>query len=268
MASYIVTKAFTDINDHLKAVGSTVELAPDRAARLKRNGYITGGIVYPVPPIPWQTIHGAPLRLTSREENIAGLASAITLANEIRADLNGHYEDAGAHTTAADDVNVVVGGGAITLATLLTLTAEMLTSYAAHHVDARLAANWVFHAAQGTDYPLTSAVAPVSLQEAVTRLNDLKAKYNTHEADAVAHGTTSADTVTSADAAYGAAIRVPIANALSTDLVSWGVVVDGTGTVTGVGAVAGDGFVDFTFSADPQNDAAISYNVSRPIYHG
>jgi len=268
--TYTVARAFTDIDGHLKPIGSTVELALDRAIRLKRGGYIVGTIVHPVPPIPWQMIHGSGRRVTSREENIAGLASAITLANEIRADLTGHYADVGAHTTAADGDNIVVAPAALDLPMLLTLTTEMLTSYAAHHLDSRTAGPgpWLYHDAQGTDYTLASAVGPINLQETITKLNDLKAKYNNHEADNTAHGTISADTVTSGNAAYGVAIRVPIARALSEDMITWGILLSGTGTVTGVSAVPGNGFVDFTFSADPQNDAVISYMVSRPIYHG
>ena len=46
------------------------------------------------------------------------------------------------------------------------------------------------------------------------------------------------------------------------DQVSWAVLNDGTGNVTGVSAVAADGGVTFTFSADPQDDAIISYIVA------
>jgi hypothetical protein len=44
--------------------------------------------------------------------------------------------------------------------------------------------------------------------------------------------------------------------------VSWAILNDGTGNVTGVSAAAADGSVVFTFSADPQDDAIISYIVA------
>jgi tetrahydrodipicolinate N-succinyltransferase len=42
---------------------------------------------------------------------------------------------------------------------------------------------------KGTTHPLTNEVAPVTLAESITRLNDLKAKYTLHDADAVSHTT-------------------------------------------------------------------------------
>ena len=47
--------------------------------------------------------------------------------------------------------------------------------------------------------------------------------------------------------------------------VAWSILNDGTGNVTGVSAVATDGGVIFTFSADPQDDAIISYIVSGEV---
>jgi hypothetical protein len=47
-------------------------------------------------------------KVTSVEENVAGLSSAITLANELKADMNGHAADASEHTAAIDNVNYPV----------------------------------------------------------------------------------------------------------------------------------------------------------------
>jgi hypothetical protein len=105
------------------------------------------------------------------------------------------------------------------------------------------------------------------LQEAVTRLNDLKAKYNDHEDETIGHAdaaTVAADQVAATDAAYGATNRVPVTGALAGDICSWAILIGGTGSVTGVSSTAGAGYVDFLFSADPQNDAIISYTVIRP----
>jgi hypothetical protein len=200
----------------------------------------------------------------SREENVAGLSSAITLAEAVRVTMNAHAADGVEHGTSADATNFpLVSPTATNLASLLVLAGEMLTSYAAHNADAQLGAAWVFHNAQQAGNDLVSAVTPTTLEEAVTRLNDLKAKYNSHESSAVSHTVGSAHTETTADAAYGAANLVPVSGVLAGDTVSWAILDSGTGTVTGVSAVASAGGVTFTFSADPQNDAIISYTVYR-----
>jgi len=53
-----------------------------------------------------------------------------------------------------------------------------------------------------------------------------------------------------------------MANVKGGDMVSWAILKAGTGTVTGVSAVASNGGITFTFSADPQDDAIISYCVA------
>lgn len=204
-------------------------------------------------------------KTTSREENIAGLSSAITLANSLKTITNAHAADAAEHATAADTVNYPVAtADATDLATLLALSGALLTAYDAHDDDAELGAAWAYHIAQEAgDASLTSAVTPTTLQEAITRLNDLKAKYNTHDADGTAHTTGSTHQVATSDAAYGAAILVASPNALTGDDVMVSLLNSGTGTVVGVTAVASDGFITFTFDADPQNDAVIGWVVTR-----
>ena len=109
---------------------------------------------------------------------------------------------------------------------------------------------------------LSSTAAVTTLEGAITRLNDIKAKFNLHDADATAHTTGSKYQIAATDAALGAAIFVPMANVKAGDMVSWAILKAGSGTVTGVSAVANNGGVTFTFSADPQNDAIISYCVA------
>lgn len=117
------------------------------------------------------------------------LIEAEILANELKINLNLHYLDTTAHTTAIDDANTVVAPDAIDYATMIALATELLTSYDVHDDDAELAATWLYHDAQETgDHSPTSAAAPTTIAEATTRLNDLKAKYDAHEADATAHG--------------------------------------------------------------------------------
>ena len=100
-----------------------------------------------------------------------------------------------------------------------------------------------------------------TLADAISRLNDIKAKFNAHDADKTAHTTGSKYQIAATAAALGAAIFVPMANVEAGDMVSWAILKAGTG-ITGVSAVANNGGVTFTFSADPQDDAIISYCVA------
>lgn len=203
-------------------------------------------------------------KTTSREENIAGLSSALALANALKATINTHYADQGGggeEHIAAD--TAIASDDATTIATLVTLVNEMKDSYVAHDDDAILAAAWVYHQAQGTERALASEVDVTNLQTSITMLNDLKAKLNLHMADAVAHTAGDTTAEATADAAYGTAILVSVSGVVATDDVVWGILDSGTGTVTGVSAAAGTGAITFTFSADPQNDAIINYAVFR-----
>jgi hypothetical protein len=201
----------------------------------------------------------------SREDNLDGLNSAMALANGLKTSMNLHAASALAHTAAADAVNFpVVVAAADDLATLLALSGVLLTAYAAHHVDARLTEAWAFHAAQGANYALVSAVTPTTLQEAVTRLNDLKAKYNDHDADDATHGDASVAQNGTASAAYGVVNVVPVNGVAIGDVLLWEILDDGTGNVTKVSGVAGTNNVQLTFSADPQNDCIIQLVVIRP----
>ena len=201
----------------------------------------------------------------TQEENVAGLSSAITLANEIRGDFIAHAADE-RHTNGAQDTSAIPAA-ATDLATLKTLAAALLTAYAAHNTDMAKAADWAYHTAQGKDSALTSDVAPTTLAECITRLNDLKVKYNDHEDEATGHdggASVAANQVAATNAAYGDTNRVPVAGVTTGDVVWWSILNDGTGNVTGVSATAGAGYIDFKFSADPQNDTIISYIVVRP----
>jgi len=125
------------------------------------------------------------------------LFGAIRLANELKADYNLHRADAAQHTAGVDNTNTVTAANADDYDTLITLTTQLLTKYAAHHADSRLATP-AFHAATGAaNVPLASVIAPTTLDECITRLNDLKAKYNAHDADATAHAVASSHQITS-----------------------------------------------------------------------
>lgn len=193
--------------------------------------------------------------------NIAGLSSTIALANSIKSTMNTHYADATEHTSGVQ--TAVSTADATDLASILALTGAMLTSYAAHDDDAILAAAWAYHVAQGTERALASEVAPTTLTEAIARLNDLKAKLNLHMADGVSHTVGDTPAVATADSAMGAAVNHVVTGAATGDLITWGILDGGTGTVTGVSAVPGTDNVVFTFSADPQADTIISYMIVR-----
>ena len=203
---------------------------------------------------------------TSRDMNVAGLASAITLATELRTDYSAHVADYGESTEEHKALHTAGQLAATSvvpynLATLLTLVNDLTAKYTLHNTDAA-SETPTYHIAQGTTRVLASTTAVTTLAGAITRLNDIKAKFNLHDADAVAHTTGSKYQIAATDAALGAAIFVPMANVKAGDMVSWAILKAGSGTVTGVSAVASNGGITFTFSADPQNDAIISYCVA------
>jgi hypothetical protein len=217
------------------------------------------------------TVGGLPVTTTayaddahtcSREENVAGLSSAIALCTELLTDYEAHVIDQGAGTEEHKALHVAGQLASTvaptTLAELITRTNDLQTKYALHNTDA-INALPTYHIAQATDRALTNADAVTTLQTCITKLNDIKAKFNLHDADAAGHRTGSKYQITTGNADYGAAIAVVVSGAKAGDLVTWAILNDGTGNVTGVSAVAGTDKITFTFSADPQNDAIISY---------
>jgi len=260
--TYQVVREFVDASGVARKPGESFHADESYGAQLSRRGYLVPLI--PVVAPRYGIRGGNPGRITSREENVTALASALALAAGVRTKFNDHCADVLDHTTAPDAVNPVAGDNPATIGQLIDFTTALITSYVAHDDDAELAAAWVYHAAQEAgDHSLASVVAPTDLQECVTRLNDMKTKFNAHDADATAHGVGSAHQVATAAAAYGAVVRIPEPGAQAGDLIGWSLLDPGAGAVKGVTATAGAGHVDFEFSADPQNDAAISYMLLR-----
>jgi hypothetical protein len=205
---------------------------------------------------------------TSRNTNVAGMASAIALATELRTDYAAHVADVTAGEVTGEHKALHTAGQLAAasvvpynLTTLLALTNDLTAKYTLHNTDA-IAASPTYHQAQDTTHALAAVTTVTTLAGALTRLNDIKAKYNAHDAETTAHTTGSKYQIAADDVALGAAIFIAHDNVKSGDLVSWAVLNDGTGNVTGVSAVAADGGVTFTFSADPQDDAIISYCVA------
>ncbi len=120
--------------------------------------------------------------------------SCIALANDLKAKYNAHRINVSQHGVA-DTVNVVTSANATDFDSLVTLTAELLTKYAAHRADAALVTP-TYHVAQSTANALASTTSPTSLFEIQERLNDLKTKFNAHDADGTAHTGTSLNQVT------------------------------------------------------------------------
>jgi len=122
------------------------------------------------------------------------LVTAMLLCNELKTLLNAHYLDEVAHTTAPDDVNTITAPDAIDFATMLVLGSELLVNYDVHDDDSELGSNWLYHDAIETgDHSPTDVTALTTIGEALTQLNDLKAKYDAHDADSQTHGGTASD---------------------------------------------------------------------------
>lgn len=205
---------------------------------------------------------------TSRNLNVAGLASAIALCTELITDYSAHVADQGEsegeHKALHTAGQLASALAPTNLTTLLARVNDLTAKYALHNTDAA-ATTPTYHIADvGAGNALAAETAVTTLTGAITRLNDIKAKFNAHDADSTGHRTGSTHQTATADAALGAAIKVTsgMENVKLGDAVSWAILNDGSGNVTGVSAVAADGGVVFTFSADPQDDAIISYIVA------
>jgi len=204
------------------------------------------------------------LKLITVNENIASLSSCITLANSIKVTMNLHYADITEHTSGAD--TAIATADAVDYVTLIALTTDMMASYVLHDDDAILGAAWAYHVAQGTEKAPASEVAPTNLTTAIARLNDLKAKLNDHMDDAAAHTDGDSAQEAATDAAVGASVRIVDAEVTAADVVMVTILNNGTGNVEIVSITEGSGYFDVEFSADPQDDTKISYQVYVLIY--
>lgn len=138
---------------------------------------------------------------TQRVRN-AGLPSvdlegALDLAVNIRSQYAAHLADTTEHTTAADTTNVIAAAAPTDLPTLVAFITEFITDYTAHELDSSLAAAWLYHAGQRTgSHALASFTVPTNLDDVLTFLDDVKTKFNLHDADTSAHGTDTLHQVT------------------------------------------------------------------------
>ena len=124
-------------------------------------------------------------------------AGAIALANDLRTQYEAHRADGAQHTASADSTNVITAPVATDFDTLAALTIDLIAQYDAHEADAELAAGHVYHAGQeNADHSLSTTSDPQTLDEIIARLNDLKTKFNAHDADSGAHAVTSSHQAT------------------------------------------------------------------------
>ena len=115
----------------------------------------------------------------------ARLLSSIELMAELKSTINTHFADATEHTARVQAA--LAAAAPTTTATLIVAITEAMASYVIHDADANLAADWVYHIADGDDDSLASEVAPTTLAECVTRINDLRTKVDLHVADGTSH---------------------------------------------------------------------------------
>lgn len=137
--------------------------------------------------------------LASSPSITSPFSTLYALANNLKSKINSHKASTAAHITAADPT-LITAADATDLDELDLLMYQIGVFYDSHDSDAELAASWVYHDGQeGSDHSLSvwggvpGVTAPSVFSSA---LNDMKTKYNAHDNDASAHGTTGAHQVT------------------------------------------------------------------------
>lgn len=119
-------------------------------------------------------------------------SDAITMANDLKSKFIDHYEDFGSLGTDLHDVEDTSAKAEISstpnatdLASLITLTTDLMDSFTDHVRDAQLVSSAVVHWTKvtGEGKPvqgLDNTQAPTTLLECVARLDDLRRKYTWH----------------------------------------------------------------------------------------
>jgi hypothetical protein len=114
------------------------------------------------------------------------LPSSITLANSLRASFIGHKTSEVWHRT--QDLTPFFEDDADDLESLKNLVYELLIKYDLHEGDAERSSYWAYHWDQeASDHTLESTAPPTNLDDCIDRLNDLKPKFNGHDADHSSH---------------------------------------------------------------------------------
>jgi hypothetical protein len=120
------------------------------------------------------------------------LTAANTLANEIKADYNAHRTQGSVHA-ANDTTNIITAATASSLATLLTLCADIRTQLNAHYSNS----GGSYHTIPDIVNPITVA-APTDLKTAVQFLYIAKTSYNAHRTQSGVHASNDTVNVTTA----------------------------------------------------------------------
>lgn len=139
-------------------------------------------------------------KLATSPTATGSIATILAFANDVKSKYGTHIASAAAHTAGVDATHTIAAANATNLASLITLVTELLSDYNLHEKDAEKVAAWTYHAAkENADHSLASTVAPTTIDECVTKLNDLKSAFNSHANDNTAHGVTTTN-VTLTDA--------------------------------------------------------------------
>jgi hypothetical protein len=195
-------------------------------------------------------------------DNVEIYASCIALANSLKSTLNAHAADAAEHASADATNFPIAAAGATDEASLYTLCGELFAAYDAHEGDADQNSGWAFHTGKQTaGHAMDNSEEPAAITTALTRLNDLKAKFNLHDADADAHTDGSTHTVVAADAAPGVTVLA------GATIIPWGIGSNGlvhfnliTSTTEKILAAGIDTNGEVYFTLDKAQEGAIVAN--------
>lgn len=114
------------------------------------------------------------------------LTNAISFANNIKSVLNTHTQNAVIHQSA-HVAALVTAADAYDYDSLVTLTEALISAYVLHDDDSELLVPVRHFATETADVSLSSVADPMSLTDIISRLDDIKAKYNLHRAQTPTH---------------------------------------------------------------------------------
>lgn len=125
-------------------------------------------------------------RIRMLVKNKSAYQTAVDLANDLKSVLTAHLKNTAEHPLADPNVPTVLYANISDTYSLYDLVKNLLDVYAAHNVDSALALP-AYHVAQIGSIALVSVVKPVTIEQALTKLEDLRAKLLTHSDSGVAH---------------------------------------------------------------------------------